>query len=87
MNKKLWDIWNNLILKTEQKTETGYSSNPLFDELIGKRGVVVSDLRPSGFVLIEGKKYDAQSDGLMIKSGEEVEVISVVGSLITVRRI
>lgn len=87
MNKNLWDLWDNLILKIEQKNEFGYSSNPLLEKLIGKKGVVISDLKPSGFVFVEGKKYDAQSEGIMIKSGEKVEVVSVVGSLVTVRRI
>lgn len=84
MNEKFWD---GLILKAEQRTEAGYTSNPLHWELLRKRGIVLSDLKPSGFIMVGGEKYDASSEGEMIERGTVVEVIRMTGAIIIVRRV
>ncbi|KAF0093491.1 MAG: hypothetical protein E1N59_2760 [Puniceicoccaceae bacterium 5H] len=45
-------------------------------ELIGQRGVVASDLAPTGSVSIEGRLYTARSQGDFLHRGTEVEVVA-----------
>ncbi len=55
------------------------------EELIGKRGVTESLMMPGGIVRVEGERMHAQSEGLSIESGQEVEVIGIKGNRIIVR--
>ena len=43
---------------------------------IGKIGIVLTDLKPGGFILIEGKQHQAISQSGYITKGEEVIVVS-----------
>lgn len=60
-----------------QASSKGYSANQLPAELIGKKGIAETPLRPSGKVSIEGQFYDAYSRGEYIEKGSEVEVLEV----------
>ncbi len=64
-----------LTLKTEEKAEEGYISvdSKIFS-LVGKIGVAVTDLRPSGIVEIENQQYDALSKKGFIDRGTAVVV-------------
>lgn len=53
--------------------------------LIGKRGVAKSMMLPSGVVLVEGKNYDAVSNGLPIEPGQKVRVIGIDTQRLVVR--
>jgi membrane-bound ClpP family serine protease len=53
--------------------------------LIGKRGVAKSLMLPSGVVLVEGKTYDAVSNGLPIDPGQNVRVIAIDTQRLVVR--
>lgn len=53
--------------------------------LVGKRGVAKSLMLPSGVVLVEGKTYDAVSNGLPIDSGQNVRVIGIDTQRLIVR--
>lgn len=54
---------------------------------LNKIGVAATELRPSGFINIEGERIDALSDEGFISSGASIEVVRVEGSKIFVRRI
>lgn len=56
--------------------QTGYKASSYAEQVVGKKGVAVSDLKPSGYVSIEGKQYSAISLAGYIAVGEEVEVVS-----------
>ena len=66
-------------------------STELFDEdmqsLIGRRGVTATALHPSGIAVIEGRRLDVVSPAEFIDKGEEIEVVSVEGVKILVRRV
>lgn len=47
--------------------------------LVGMEGVTLSELRPSGFAKIDGKKYDVISSGNLIDEGKEIVVTNVEG--------
>lgn len=55
--------------------------------LIGKRGRALSKMLPSGDVRIDGRVYDAMSDGMPVEPGELVEVTAVKMNRIEVRRV
>lgn len=53
--------------------------------LLGKGGRVVTDLRPSGTIRIEGKKYTANTFGEYVEAGRAITVVKVEGKRIFVR--
>ena len=55
-------------------------------ELIGKQGIALTALRPSGAALINGKRYDVLADGEFIAKDEPIVVCTVEGLRISVRR-
>jgi membrane-bound serine protease (ClpP class) len=56
-----------------------------YGSLVGKIGVAVTTLRPSGRVEIDGEVYSAEADGSFVDPGRGVKVTRVRGSTITVR--
>ena len=56
--------------------QTGFSASSFDKNAIGKPGIVLSDLKPGGFILIEGKQHQALSQSGYIVKGEEVLVVS-----------
>jgi membrane-bound serine protease (ClpP class) len=78
-------MWNNLILSKGIKATSGYTSNEEFKKLIGLTGEALTDLRPSGTVIIEGKRYDVVSQGDFIVKNTKVVVVSEEGSKIVVK--
>ncbi|MCA9188402.1 MAG: NfeD family protein [Pirellulaceae bacterium] len=54
--------------------------------LVGRRGVAKSKMLPSGAITIDGRTYDAVSDGQAIDVGEPIEVLMVRGNRIVVRK-
>ena len=79
--------FNNIILSTSQKNEEGYLSTTTHEEYLGKTGISISELRPSGIVEIDGKRLDALSEGVFIPRESKVKVVRVEGSKIIVRRV
>ena len=75
-----------LVLETEMRAETGYSSEPAADhQALGRTGTALSPLRPSGVAELDGARVDVVSDGRFIDAGAAVEVIRVDGNRIVVR--
>ena len=58
-------LWNRLTLKDKSNTANGYVSAEPREELLGKRGIVVTELRPSGSALIADKLVDVISEGAL----------------------
>ena len=52
--------------------------------LVDQLGVVRTPMLPSGIVMINGKKYDAVSEGMPLEPGETIKVINVKGNRIVV---
>lgn len=76
-----------LILREEQHREQGYLSSADLNYLLGKCGVAVTDLRPSGTGIFEDIRFDVVSEGHYISKGAELEIIRVKGSRLVVRQI
>ena len=56
------------------------------DIYLNKVGTTTTELRPTGFIEIEGIKLDALSDSGFIPRDTSVKVVRVEGSKIFVRR-
>lgn len=80
-------IFNDVILSNKLLKDKGYIPSEDMEHLSGEGGTALSDLRPAGFIEIEGNKYDALSDGGFIAKNDKIKVIKVEGSKIFVRRI
>lgn len=57
----------------------------LLKSLVGKYGVTLSVMLPSGRVRIEGRLYDAMSEGLPIEANQSVVVVEARGGNLVVR--
>lgn len=79
---------NKLILKTKQEKSKGYTTIYLEDikKFLGKSGITLTALRPSGMAVFDGKKLDVISKGEFIPEGKEVIITKVEGSKIIVKR-
>ncbi|OPJ64446.1 NfeD family protein [Clostridium oryzae] len=80
-------LFKPLILPYEQKKEHGYISSSDLDYLLGKKGIVITDLRPAGSVDIDGVKFDVISDGEYISKGTNVEIFKVSGVKLLVKKV
>lgn len=56
--------------------QVGYVASSFDSKAVGKRGVVLSDLKPGGYILVEGEKLQALSVSGYISKGTEIEVIA-----------
>lgn len=73
-----------IFLDTAQE---GYVASHFDKELIGQQGVALSDLKPAGHILVNGKRVQAVSKMGYLKKGTKIEVISGDGAHLIVRRI
>ena len=79
--------FNRLVLETETRASEGYvsSSRDGDDEMVGKEGVTVSELRPAGIALIEERRTDVVTDGEFVAVGQAVRVVEARGNCVVVR--
>lgn len=80
-------LFKPFILPDEQKKEHGYISSSDLDYLLGKRGIALTDLRPTGSVDIDGVKFDVISEGEYISKGTKVEIFKVSGVKLLVKKV
>lgn len=93
---KIWEnsaLGKKLILDTEvDATIPGEAAGEdgagdSIRELIGREGLTDSQLRPVGFVQIDGRRMDAIAEGDLIESGERVKVVDAYDNQLKVRPI
>lgn len=65
---------SGILLGEATARTTGYLSNPVRAELLGKRGVAVTDLRPAGTGQFGEERVDIVAEGEWIPSGTAVEI-------------
>ncbi|MCB9232861.1 MAG: nodulation protein NfeD [Bacteroidia bacterium] len=70
-----------------QDKEKGYTAmdSKLLD-YIGKTGVALTDLKPAGFVEIDGTRLDAETEGSYLEKGAEVEVKRMRSTVLIVKK-
>jgi membrane-bound serine protease (ClpP class) len=79
---------SSLSLHKKLSSKEGVSSQaPDLVSWKGKKGEAITDLRPSGTVMIEKKRLDAVTDGEYVDAGTPVVVTLVSGNRIVVDKI
>jgi membrane-bound serine protease (ClpP class) len=80
-------LLRRFVLVGEQNASEGFVAGPSIDSLpsVGSNAKAYSPLRPSGKIEIEGKIYDAMTDGGFIEKDSSVVVLRIEGSKIIVK--
>ncbi len=89
---RLWPhtpIGRRVLIQPPRKEELlpegeGYDD---LEQLVGRRGVAKTPMLPSGLVQIEGRKYDAISQGAPVDAGDRIEVVAIKTRKIIVRKV
>jgi membrane-bound ClpP family serine protease len=76
-----------LILKDEQNKEKGFISNNDLNYLLGKHGVAVTDLRPTGTADFDGIEFDVISEGKYLSKDTKLVIFKVMGSKLVVKQV
>ena len=79
-------LYSKLVLETVESVSKGFSSAETAIDLVGRRGLALSDLRPAGKADIGGRRIDVVTEGDFIPIGSEVEIIEVSGARIVVKK-
>ena len=76
---------HGIVLNESQRHEQGFHADQ-YEELglLNKTGRAYTDLRPSGTIEIEGKRFDAMTSGDYINKGTSVYVVEAEGNRIVV---
>ena len=72
--------WNPFVLWDKQQNSAGYTGGSDYSSLLGKQGLALTTLRPSGTALIEGKRYDVSSLGNFLPKDSKIVVAKVEGN-------
>jgi membrane-bound serine protease (ClpP class) len=68
-----------IFLRAATERAAGYISAPEREELVGREGVAVTDLHPSGVVLIGDERVDVVSDAGFVAKGSRVRIVRAEG--------
>lgn len=77
---------SRLSLRTPLSNQAGFVGTDDHTSLIGQTGTAATTLRPGGFATIGGRRVDVVTLGEHVEAGTPVEVMSVEGNRIVVRR-
>lgn len=53
--------------------------------LEGKTGITLTDMRPSGLIEIDGKRYDAATKGEYVEKGTQIKILSIEADHVYIR--
>lgn len=67
--------FSGLLLRDQAEASEGFVAALPRGELVGLRGVALTDLRPSGTARVAGERMDVVTEGEFVDIGSEVEVI------------
>ena len=79
-------LWNKFVLHDQSTSKRGFVSAAPRMELVGRTGVVTTELRPSGTADIDGRPVDVVSEGAFLPKGTNIRVVTVEGARVVVRR-
>ncbi len=78
-------VYSRLVLQGEQDSSQGFVASNFTKEAIGKPGVALTDLKPSGYALIEGTRFQVLSESGYLTAGTEIFVIRGQGAHLVVQ--
>lgn len=77
-----------IVDQSQLSAREGYVAiNAAHQSYLGKTGVATTDLRPYGFIEVDGERLDAQTKGNFMAKGTAVEVLEISGSYLVVKAI
>ena len=79
-------LWNRFVLHDQSTSKRGFVSAQPRTELVGRTGIVTTELRPSGTADIDGKPVDVVSEGAFLPKGTQIRVVTVEGARVVVRK-
>ncbi|WP_138415771.1 NfeD family protein [Aquibacillus sediminis] len=81
-------LWSKLTLVDQLTDENGYSTvKDTHRDLLGQKGITITDMRPVGTIRVNEQEYSAVSSGQWIAKQTEVKVTHVDGTKILVSKI
>ena len=79
-------LWRRFKLLQTEDRKTGYHPEGKdLSGLLGKAGVTVTKLRPSGAAIIDGVRVDVVTDGVFLEEEVEIKVVNVEGIKVCVK--
>jgi membrane-bound serine protease (ClpP class) len=72
-------VRSGVLLMSSTPREGGYASAVLRTDLVGREGVAITDLRPSGVALVGDERVDVVAEAGWIEEGSPVAVVSSEG--------
>lgn len=79
-------FYKRVALTDTQERSQGYTASFNKENMLAKKGIAHTVLRPSGKIMIDGQLYDAFTRGEYIEKGQLIEVISETGSSLQVKQ-
>lgn len=67
--------------------QAGFFASKYNKDLIGKTGIVSADLRPSGYIQVDGQYYQAVSKTGYLQKGTKIEVVGGQGARLICKHI
>ena len=81
----LWEIRKKPAFFSNDN-QSGFVASSYDHDLVGKQGEALTNLTPSGYVLVDGKRHQAVSESSYIKKGESVMIVAGEGARLICRR-
>jgi membrane-bound serine protease (ClpP class) len=78
--------FQRMALTDQQESSQGFSVNTSSIDMLGKKGISHTVLRPSGKVFINEIVYDAFTRGEYVEKGESIEVVGIEGVTLRVKK-
>jgi len=79
----LWQVK----IRAPGDAQEGFVASSFSRELIGKEGIASTDLKPSGYILVEGRRFEAISQAGYIDQSMPIEILGGEGSHLIVQPI
>ena len=80
--------WRRMILEEKQEKILGFhASTDQLQNLIGKKGIAYTPLRPAGIAVIDDQKVDVMTEGGFIEKDQAIQVVLVEGNRVVVKEI
>ncbi len=81
-------LGKHVILQADNAAAQGYvgTADTGYRDLLGKTGLALGTLRPSGIADFDGQRVDVVSEGDYIEPGSAVQVLKIDGNRVVVRR-
>ena len=80
-------FWTKLTSPGIESQEAGFSTSIGLEDQVGKDGLAVTDLRPSGWITVDDKRIFVVTEGDYISQNNAVKILSVEGNRVVVRKI